>query len=153
MPKQNVPKQNVPEQTCLQILWCSLVEPTPVYPGGRRGNNSRPHANIATGSAWQGVARFACHSLRGGCRGSFCVGDENCCHGDRLGTQALVQLANTTVHLTDKIRQPVAKRQQQVVRVANERASWNCLLSVRSARVGFERGRIMQIVISQRGTT
>ena len=37
---------------------CSLVEPTPVYPGGRRGNNSRPHAKIATTSAWQGAVRF-----------------------------------------------------------------------------------------------
>ena len=35
----------------VSILWCSLVEPTPVYPGGRHGNNSRPHAKIATGSA------------------------------------------------------------------------------------------------------
>ena len=25
-----------------------------VYPGGRRGNNSQPHAKIATGSGWQG---------------------------------------------------------------------------------------------------
>ena len=42
--------------------------------GGRRGNNSRPHAKTATGSAWQGVARFARHSLRGGSRGNFCMG-------------------------------------------------------------------------------
>ena len=64
---------NVPKQMCLnkirclvkmclnrmclnKVLWCSLVEPTPVYPGGRRGNNSRPHAKIATGFAWQRVA-------------------------------------------------------------------------------------------------
>ena len=25
------------------------------------------------------------------------LGGENCCHGDRLGTQASVQLANTTI--------------------------------------------------------
>ena len=36
-----------------------------VYPGGRRGNNYRPHAETATIWAWQGVARFARHSVRG----------------------------------------------------------------------------------------
>ena len=56
------------------VLSCSLVEPTPVYPGGRRGNNSRPHAKIATASPSQGVAREARHSLPGGPRGNFCVG-------------------------------------------------------------------------------
>ena len=55
----------------LLLLSCSLVEPTPVYPGGRRGNNSRPHAKIATASPSQGVAREARHSLPGGPRGNL----------------------------------------------------------------------------------
>ena len=46
----------------------------PVYPSGRRGNNSCPHAKIATASPSLGRAREARHSLRGGSRGSVCVG-------------------------------------------------------------------------------
>ena len=50
-----------------------------------------PHAKIATASASQGVAREKpWQFLRGG---------ENCCHGDRLGTQGSVQLANTTIRV------------------------------------------------------
>ena len=46
----------------------------PVYPGGRCGNNSRPHAKLATACPSQGVAREARHSLPGGPRSNFCVG-------------------------------------------------------------------------------
>ena len=70
------------------VLWCSLVEPKPVYPGGRRGNNSRPHAKIATA--------FARHSTRGGASLGICLRwRENCCHGNRLGTQGV---GSTTEH-------------------------------------------------------
>ena len=55
----------------LTILWCSLLEATRVYPGGRHGNKSCPHAKIATASPWQGLAREARHSLPGGPRGNF----------------------------------------------------------------------------------
>ena len=85
-------------------MWCSLVEPTPMYPGGRRGNNSRPHAKIATTSPSHGVARSApppalqksWQVLRGGDR------PENWCHGELLGTRWSVQLANTTTKFHKK---------------------------------------------------
>ena len=81
------------------LLWCSLVEPTPVYPGGRRGNNFRPHARIATGSAWQGVARFVATSAwarellsqapPGRESWQFLREGEHLCHRDRLSTQGV----------------------------------------------------------------
>ena len=49
---------------------CSLVEPTLVYPGGRRGNSSRPHAKIARRSPWDRVTRFAKITQCGGARAS-----------------------------------------------------------------------------------
>ena len=42
-----------------------------MYPGDRRGNNSRPHAKTAMAWAWQGVARFARLSLRGDAVATF----------------------------------------------------------------------------------
>jgi hypothetical protein len=36
-----------------------------VYPGKRRGNNSRPHAQIAAASPSMGMAREVRHSLPG----------------------------------------------------------------------------------------
>ena len=70
-----------------------------MYLGGRRGNNSRPHAKTATGCAWQGVARLPARGMPW----QFLREGENCCHGDRLGTQASVQLANTTITITQII--------------------------------------------------
>ena len=83
----------VPKQLCLnRFNYCGVrqLNRPPVYPGGRRGNNSRPPAKIATGSAWQGVAPFARHSLRGGGRGNFCVGVRIVATATaRLGTQGV----------------------------------------------------------------
>ena len=45
-----------------------------MYPGGRCGNNSRPHEKTATHSPSQGVAREARHSLPGGSRANFAWG-------------------------------------------------------------------------------
>ena len=68
------------------------------YPGSRRGNNSRPHAKIATASAWQGVARFARHSLRGGSRGKFCGGARIVATATAWVHRGSAQLANSTLH-------------------------------------------------------
>ena len=46
-------------------------------------------AKIAKGSPSQGVAREARHSLPGRTPWQFLRGGENCCRGDRLGTQGI----------------------------------------------------------------
>ena len=56
----------------------TILAPTQKLPRLRPGRESAPFP--ARAIPWQ--------LLRGG---------ENCCHGDRLGTQASVQLANTTI--------------------------------------------------------
>ena len=71
------------------LLWCSLIEPTPCVP--RR-------------SLWQQFSppRKDCHGIRLAGSGTlraplparekpwqFLRGGENCCHGDRLGTQGV----------------------------------------------------------------
>ncbi len=64
---KNVNKRNkLPVFVSLGSFYCvRQLHGPPVYPGGQRGNNARPRAKIATASAWQGVARFARHSVRG----------------------------------------------------------------------------------------
>ena len=64
----------------------------PVYPGGRCGNNSRPHAKIATASPLAGSGARSAPFLARPKSWQVLRGGENCCHGDRLGTQASVQL-------------------------------------------------------------
>ena len=50
-PSQIRPVSRISRKNCAlraqnYVLWCSLVEPTPVYPGGRRGKKNRTHAKL-----------------------------------------------------------------------------------------------------------
>ena len=68
------------------VVLGSLNRPS-VSRGGRHGNNSRPHAKIATASPSQGEAREAAPLPARRTPWQFLRGGENCCHGDRLGTR------------------------------------------------------------------
>ena len=91
----NSKSTNTPH-TPLTILWCSLVEPTPCVT--RRSPWQQfppPRKNCHDFSlAWSG-ARSAPLPARPK-PWQFLRGGENRCYGNRLGTQASVQLANTT---------------------------------------------------------
>ena len=69
-----------------------------MYPGGRRGNNSRSHAKNDTGPAWQEVARFARHSLRGRSRDNFCAGARIVATATAWIHRGSVRLAKTTIY-------------------------------------------------------
>ena len=70
------------------VLWCSLVEPTPCGPRrSPRQHFSPPRKNCHDfGMAGRGALR-APLSARGK-SWQLLHGGENCCHGERLGTQA-----------------------------------------------------------------
>ena len=77
-----------------------------------------PYAKIATTSAWQGVARFARHSLRGGSRGNLCVGARSVTTATAWVHRGSVQLVNTT---TQNRREREREREWHIIHYSQGR--------------------------------